>query len=146
MSVSGVSNNNTVTTPPPSASAGAAAGMSQSDFYKIIVAQLENQTIDNTTDSNAMVQNMMSISNYQAINGMSSNVNKMTNNSTATSLLGKTVSVTPAGGQTASGTVTNVDYASDGSASVTINGTGYDIDYVTSVANPAATPTNSTGN
>ncbi|HEY8964860.1 MAG TPA: flagellar hook capping FlgD N-terminal domain-containing protein [Candidatus Methylacidiphilales bacterium] len=114
--------------------------LSASDFYKIIVAQLENQSPDDTADSNAMVQNMMSIANYQAISGMSTDTTKLTNYSTANTLLGKTATVQPStdSNDTVSGTVTNVVYNSDGTASVMINGNAYDLSTVVSAANPTS--------
>ncbi|SDU24992.1 flagellar basal-body rod modification protein FlgD [Verrucomicrobium sp. GAS474] len=128
------------------ASTSSNASMSTADFYKIIVAQLQNQSPDDTTDSNAMVQNMMAISNYQAINGMSTDTTKLSNYSTANSLLGKTVTVTPStlSSDTVTGTVDNVTYSSDGTASITINNNSYDLSTVLSVANTASSTSTGT--
>ena len=139
MSVSPVTSGNAASPTTKSSSS-----MSVTDFYKIIVTQLQNQSIDSTTDSNAMVQNMMAISNYQAISGMSTDTTKLTNYTGASSLLGKSVTVSPSdGSSTVTGTVSKVSYVSDGRALVTVGGTDYDFGRV-NTATPVATTT-STG-
>ncbi len=123
--------------------------LTQSQFYQIIVAQLENQDPDDAADTNQMVQSMMSLANYQATQTAGADTTTMKNYLTATTLVGQDVDVTvPAttdsAAQTVSGTVSSAGFSSSG-ASVTINGTAYSLDDVTSVNAPVASG-NGTGN
>ncbi len=125
--------------------------ISPTDFYKLIAAQLANQDPNNATDTNQMVQSMMSISSYQAVQTQTTAINSLTMNTTASNLLGKQVNITVPSTATSesanvSGTVTDAHFYSNG-ATITVNGTEYSMGYVTSIANPTTTPTNnSSGN
>ncbi|MDE1171503.1 MAG: flagellar hook capping FlgD N-terminal domain-containing protein [Verrucomicrobium sp.] len=110
--------------------------LSQSDFYKIITTQLQNQNPDDATDTNELLQQMMSLANYVATQNSATNVSSLTNYSTATTLLGKTVDVsipasTVTSASTVTGEVTDASFSSGG-ATVTVNGTSYPLSYVTS--------------
>jgi len=116
--------------------------LTQSQFYQIIVAQLENQDPDNAADTNQMVQSMMSLANYQATQTAGQDTTTMKNYLTATTLVGQNVDITvpattDAATQTVSGTVTQAGFGNSG-ASVTVNGTAYTLDDVTAVNAPTS--------
>ena len=116
--------------------------LTQSQFYQIIVAQLENQDPDNAADTNQMVQSMMSLANYQATQTAGQDTTTMKNYLTATTLVGQDVNITvpattDAATQTVSGTVTQAGFGNSG-ASVTVNGTAYTLDDVTAVNAPSS--------
>jgi flagellar basal-body rod modification protein FlgD len=125
------------------ANASSTGALTQSQFYQIITAQLQNQDPENATDTNAMVQDMMSLANYQATQSDSVALTTMKNYMTAVSLIGGTVDITvPATNSSAATTVTGVvtkaSFGNSGAA-VTVNGTEYTLDDVTDVAaTPAA--------
>lgn len=153
MSVGPISGNQGSQAPNAADSAAASNGaLTQSQFYQIITAQLSNQDPENATDTNAMVQDMMSLANYQATQTDSTSLTTMKNYLTAVSLVGQTVDITvPATNSSAATTVTGtVSKASFGNAgaAVTVNGTEYTLDDVTDVEAPAApdSGTNNSGN
>ncbi len=128
-------------------SGGANATISPDDFYKLIAAQLANQDPDNATDTNQMVQSMMSISNYQSVQTQTTAINSLAENSTASNLLGKSVEIsvpatTTANSQTVNGTVTAANFYSNG-ATVTVNGTEYSMGYITQISPAPAAPAGS---
>ena len=116
--------------------------LTQSQFYQIIVAQLENQDPDNAADTNQMVQSMMSLANYQATQTAGQDTTTMKNYLTATTLVGQDVDIvvpasTDSAATTVTGTVTNAGFSSSG-ASVTVDGTAYTLDDVTGVNQPTS--------
>jgi flagellar basal-body rod modification protein FlgD len=126
-------------------SGGSNATITPSDFYKLIAAQLSNQDPDSATDTNQMVQSMMSISNYQSVQTQTTAINSLAENSTASNLLGKSVEISvpataSANSQTVDGTVTAANFYSNG-ATVTVNGTEYSMGYITKIAPAAAAAT-----
>ncbi len=121
---------------------GSNSEISATDFYKLIAAQLANQDPQNATDTNQMVQSMMSISSYQAVQTQTTAINSLTMNSTATNLLGKTVTVNvpataTAEAQTVTGAVTDAHFYSNG-ATVTVNGKEYSLGDVTAISAPTS--------
>lgn len=63
------------------------------DFLKLMVAQFQNQSIDNTADTTEMMNQMVQMSVIQAISNLSAMVSDSTNLSYAASLVGKQVTV-----------------------------------------------------
>ena len=144
--VAGIASNSSSAASTSSSNSGV---LSQSQFYQIIVAQLQNQDPDNAADTNQMVQSLMSLANYQATQTAGTDTTTMKNYLTATTLVGQNVDITvPASTDSAAtnvnGTVTKASFSSTG-ASVTVGGTDYTIDDVTDV-NDAAASSTTTGN
>lgn len=63
------------------------------DFLLLMVTQLQNQSIDNTTDTSDMLNQMVQVSVIEAINNITSVVNDSSTMSYAASLVGKSVVV-----------------------------------------------------
>ena len=63
------------------------------DFLKLMVATLQNQTIDDTADTSEMMNQMVQMSVIQAISNISTLVSDSTNLTYAVSLVGKEVTI-----------------------------------------------------
>ena len=63
------------------------------DFLKLMVAQFQNQSIDNTADTTEMMNQMVQMSVIQAITNLSTLVSDSANLSYAASLVGKEVTI-----------------------------------------------------
>ena len=63
------------------------------DFLKLMVAQFQNQTVDNTADTTEMMNQMVQMSVIQAITNLSTLVTDTSNLSYAASLVGKEVTI-----------------------------------------------------
>ena len=107
-------------------------GFDMSDFFKIIAAELENQTMDSTVDSSQYVSQMVEISSMEQMNKMASTFSS----SLAVSLLGKTVMAvsTDTSGKTTqkTGVVSGVDFSED-TPSVVIDGQYYGMDSIVAI-------------
>ena len=71
----------------------AGSDMVMDDFLKLMVAQFQNQSIDNTADTTEMMNQMVQMSVIQAITNLSTLVSDSTNLSYAASLVGKEVTI-----------------------------------------------------
>ncbi|MBE6909699.1 MAG: flagellar hook capping protein [Ruminococcaceae bacterium] len=71
----------------------AGGDMVMDDFLKLMVAQFQNQSIDNTADTTEMMNQMVQMSVIQAITNLSTLVSDSTNLSYAASLVGKEVTI-----------------------------------------------------
>jgi flagellar basal-body rod modification protein FlgD len=71
----------------------AGSDMVMDDFLKLMVAQFQNQSIDNTADTTEMMNQMVQMSVIQAITNLSTLVTDSTNLSYAASLVGKQVTL-----------------------------------------------------
>ncbi len=71
----------------------AGSDMVMDDFLKLMVAQFQNQTVDNTADTTEMMNQMVQMSVIQAITNLSTLVSDSTNLSYAASLVGKEVTI-----------------------------------------------------
>jgi flagellar basal-body rod modification protein FlgD len=100
--------------------------LGKDDFLKILVGELQN--MDPMSQSNDPTQSMAQMTQFsilEQITNLSSSQSTLTageKQSQAISLLGKTVDYKAADGSDASGAVQKVDFASDGSISLTIDG------------------------
>ena len=63
------------------------------DFLKLMVAQFQNQSIDNTADTTEMMNQMVQMSVIQAITNLTTLISDSTNLSYAASLVGKEVTI-----------------------------------------------------
>ena len=71
----------------------AGSDMVMDDFLKLMVAQFQNQSIDDTADTTEMMNQMVQMSVIQAITNLSTLVSDSTNLSYAASLVGKEVTI-----------------------------------------------------
>jgi flagellar basal-body rod modification protein FlgD len=131
-------------TSPDTLSGGAQQTLTQNDFLKLLVAQMENQdpmSPQSDTDMAAQMAQFTSLTQSTAMSGSLSALQ-------ANSLIGSTVTVqTDSTGDTASGIVTSVKLgaaSSDGTPQILINGTAYDLSSVVSVTPTVTTPTSQT--
>ena len=68
-------------------------GLDMDDFLKLMVATLQNQTMDDTADASEMMNQMVQMSVIQAITNISTLVSDSTNLTYAVSLVGKEVTI-----------------------------------------------------
>ena len=83
-------------------------GLDFSDFMQLMIVQLQNQTIDNATDTTDMMNQMVQMSVVQMLSTVQTSIETLTDASTmsyAASLVGKTVTV---GQYDAEGNITEV--------------------------------------
>ena len=76
-----------------STSAKAGQGLEMDDFLMLMVATLQNQSIDDTADTSDMLNQMVQMSMITAMNNISSLVSESTSLTYAASLVGKHVTV-----------------------------------------------------
>ena len=101
--------------------------LSMSDFITLLVAQLQNQDMNNTTDMSEMVSQMAQYSMIEAINEM----NDQSKLSSSFNLIGKGVTISTDDGY-AYGKVDGVTIT-DGAAKVVIKGKSYSVDDIKEV-------------
>jgi len=101
--------------------------LSMEDFISLLVAQLQNQDMNNTTDMTEMISQMGTYSMIEAINAM----NEQSKLSSSFNLIGKGVTISTDSGY-AYGVVDGVTIT-DGAAQVVINGTSYSVDDIKEV-------------
>ncbi|MFZ5806702.1 MAG: flagellar hook capping FlgD N-terminal domain-containing protein [Verrucomicrobiota bacterium] len=101
--------------------------MTQTDFLKVMVAQMANQNPLKPNDANEYYKNLMEMSNYQSTLAMDqnlTNVYTMQQQLLAQSLVGETVEVTNDEGVTTTGVVESA-YVKDSNVVVTVDGNDY---------------------
>ena len=126
------------------ASADSASGpqqtLSQNDFLKLLVAQMENQDPLQPQSDTQMAAQMAQFTSLSQTSAMSSSLSAMQ----ASSLIGATVTVQePNSKNTATGVVQSVllgTQSTDGTPQIVVNGIAYDLSQVLSVT-PTPTPT-----
>jgi flagellar basal-body rod modification protein FlgD len=118
---------------------GAQQTLSQNDFLKLLVAQMENQDPLQPQSDTEMASQMAQFTSLTQTTAMSSSLSSMQ----ANSLIGSTVTLQQANSnQTTSGVVQAVVQgaeSSDGTPQVIVNGTAYDLSQILAI-----TPTTST--
>jgi flagellar basal-body rod modification protein FlgD len=129
-----VPNSQVITNLNSSLGATGTSTLNESDFIKLLTAQLQNQDpLDPESDTDFIAQ-MASFSSLQQMQTL----NQTFDESTANTYLGKTVTVTdPSSGTAVTGVVSQV-FANSGDPQLTINGTNYDVSTVQSVSNTAS--------
>ena len=103
--------------------------LSQQDFMKLLITQLQNQDPMKPQDAGAMLQQMSSIGMIQSMTSMQESLSQTRTDQQLTlgqSLINKTVRMTDANGVTVSGPVTEVRL-SDGKVQLQVSGQYYDI-------------------
>lgn len=118
---------------------GAQQTLSQNDFLKLLVAQMENQDPLQPQSDTEMASQMAQFTSLTQTTAMSSSLSSMQ----ANSLIGSTVTLQESNSnQTTSGVVQAVVQgaeSSDGTPQVIVNGTAYDLSQILAI-----TPTTST--
>jgi Flagellar hook capping protein len=97
------------------------------DFIQLLVAQLKNQDMNNTTDTSQFMTQMAQFSMVQALTDMKEQAAA----ASSFSLIGKGATVS-AGSQTVTGVVDGVTL-NNNKAEVVINGNSYSVDDITEV-------------
>ena len=135
---SGLFNNGT--SPADTVSNTSQQTLTQNDFLKLLVSQMENQDPTNPQSDTAMAAQMAQFTSLTQSSAMSSSLAMLQ----ANSLIGSTVTVqTDSKGDTASGVVQSIQLGSStsgGLPQISINGTSYNLSQVVSVT-PTPTPT-----
>lgn len=109
--------------------------LTQSDFLEVMVAEMTNQTPDNTADTDKYFENLMTMSNYESMLEMDQNVAKvygMQQQMFTQSLVGETVEVVDDEGNYSTGEVDSA-YIMDGTIVVEVNGSEYAASNVTRI-------------
>ncbi len=109
-------------------------GLDMSEFLKLMVAEFQNQSLENQVDSSQYVTQLAQFSSIQAVNAMASSMDRQY----AASLVGKIVAVSPAGGTAQSGRVEGVNFYPDGSSRVVVGDTEYELSDVIQVVGDQA--------
>ena len=106
--------------------------LSMDDFITLLVAQLQNQDMNNTTDTSEMMAQMAQYSMVEAITEM----NQQSQTASSFGLIGKGVTVTStsdSGVQTTDSGVVDGVTLYNGEAKLVVNGKSYAVDEVTEV-------------
>jgi flagellar basal-body rod modification protein FlgD len=107
-------------------------------FLKMFVAQMQNQDPNNAQDPNESTQQMTQFSMLEQITNLVSQeqaVSQQLNQSSAVSLIGRTVTYQDAGGATQTGLVQKVATSASGATTLTVGDqTGVDPKSITEVA------------
>jgi flagellar basal-body rod modification protein FlgD len=118
---------------------------SQVDFLKVIVTQLAQQDPFKAGDSNKIIQDFMSMANFQAVqesSSISKSIKSLDEYNLARSLLGTAVEVQGSQGALLPGFVQRVQVGDNG-LTVTVNGVEYPLDRVRTMnVPPTNVPTN----
>jgi flagellar basal-body rod modification protein FlgD len=130
MSVAATSSTNSTTgTDQTDTSTLPAQTLNQADFLQLLVAQLSNQDPMNPESDTDFAAQMAQFSALQTSQNMQQNMVGIQ----ANSLLGQTVSLQTADDQNVTGVVSSVTY-SDGTPSLVVNGTSYNMSQLLSVS------------
>ena len=135
-SVSSVDSTSTVTT--DSSTSTSTSTLDYEDFLELLTVQLENQDpFDPLSDTDFIAQ-MANFSTLEEVSDFSDNFSTYSSRqqqlSSAQTFLGKTVTVEPSDSDSVSGTVTAVTYDTSGGIYVTIDGSQYSADDITSTS------------
>jgi flagellar basal-body rod modification protein FlgD len=115
--------------------------LGQADFLKLLVTQMTSQDPLNPQSGTDFVAQMAQFSTLQSSQVMQSDMATLQ----ANSLIGRTVSVSSAGGGQTSGVVSAVQISA-GSPQVMVNGQTYDLTDILAIVPTPTTTTTSTGN
>ena len=120
--------------------------LTQQDFLQLLSTQMQNQDPMQPMDDSQFMAQMAQFSTLQATTTMGTDMTALRTHSdlaTASSLVGRNVTITNETVGVVNGTVTGVD-ASSGSAQVVIGGKSYSLSDITSVTPVATTATTAT--
>ena len=119
--------------------------LSTSDFLKIMVTSLKQQDPTQPQDPSSYYQQVMQMSTYQATLDESANTSKLVNQQ-GLNLVGKTVSYADPNNNNAisTGLVSAVNFSQTG-VTATVNGSTFDVGYISSVGTPAGGSASTSG-
>jgi flagellar basal-body rod modification protein FlgD len=130
------------------AGSSSASSLSQADFLKLLVTQMESQDPMNPTNSQDLLTQTVQLSTLQSNNTLQTTLSQLQTSqalSEASSMLGRQVTIqTGSSSGTATpitGLVTGVDMSS-GSPQVVVNGVSYDLSQVTALSTSTSTSAN----
>jgi flagellar basal-body rod modification protein FlgD len=115
-------------------------------FLKLLVAQLKYQDPSNATDPSEFLSQSAQFSAVEKLTALETLTQKAYDSSrqqTAASLVGRTITYTTAGGDSATGVVTSVSVSAS-TPNLTVNGITVPLDAVTSVGSSTTSQTSST--
>jgi len=124
-------------------STSSSSGFSEADFYKLLIAEMQNQDPTDPVDNKEMVLQLAQFSACQSTQSLNSNMSSYITTAslgTATGLIGKTVTYLNSEGTYESGTVTAVK-KSDDSYTVTINNSDVALSSISQIAPTTTTAT-----
>ena len=127
--------------PSAAGSSSGTGGLTQSDFLQMLVAELQNQNPLSPMSTASYVNQTSTLSEVAAVEQMTqalSSLFALTSSEAAAGLLGRTVTVSPPGGQTVTGTVTAVSASASGPL-LTVSGAAYPLSNVTQVTQGGTT-------
>jgi flagellar basal-body rod modification protein FlgD len=141
MTVNSITSPATAATPGQSTASDTVSGnttLNQADFLQLLVAQIQYQDPMNPQSDTEMASQLAQYSALQQSTASAGSLAMMQ----ANGLVGSTVSLQVDSTHTASGVVTGV-VMSNGTAQITVGGTNYALNQITSVTPPAGTSSNS---
>jgi flagellar basal-body rod modification protein FlgD len=121
--------------------------LNQTDFLKVIVAQLSQQDPFKAADSSKFIQDFMSMGSYQAMQDMTTAMKDVKTQQGllyAGSLVGKSVTYKDNTGAAATGLVESARTDTDGTLWMTVGGTDYKTSSLVSVDMPPSATTTTT--
>jgi flagellar basal-body rod modification protein FlgD len=129
-----------------SSSASVGSDLNEGDFLDLMMDQLKNQNPLNPADPTQYMSELASFSSLDEEMQIQSSSSESASNqaaSSALSMLGQNVSYTDSNGNTASGTVSSIDFTSSG-PTLTVGGTsGISLSEITSAGTSSSTDTSS---
>ncbi len=111
-------------------------GLDQDAFFKLFLAQLQNQDPTSPMDETQMVSQLAQFSMIEMLQQLTTAM-QGSQLAQASSLIGRTVSGTSAGGQPVTGVVDSVQQTASG-LSLTVDGQSVDATKVTTVGSPSS--------
>ncbi|HEX4009225.1 MAG TPA: flagellar hook capping FlgD N-terminal domain-containing protein [Solirubrobacteraceae bacterium] len=129
MSTTGINGSSTLSTsgstltPSTQNSADSTSGLGENDFLQLMMDQLQNQNPLSPDDPTQYLSELAQFSSLETETNIASNTSTANNQgsaATALALLGHTVDYTDSNGQSASGTVSKIDFTSTTGPTLTI--------------------------
>jgi flagellar basal-body rod modification protein FlgD len=120
-----------------SSSTGTAQTLDQNDFLTLLIKQMTNQDPLNPQSDTEFASQMAQFTALEQTKTLVSKMSDLSSSSSlqqASSLIGKTVTVTDSDSTSVQGVVSGVA-VSDGTAQIVINGTTYGLSSITSISN-----------
>jgi flagellar basal-body rod modification protein FlgD len=141
-SVSSVDSTGTTTSDTTSTTSTAESTLDYDDFLNLLTVQLENQDPFNPLSDTDFIAQMANFSTLEEVSNFSDNFSTFSSRqqqlSSAQTFLGKSVTVEPSDSDAVTGTVTAVTYDTSGGIYVTIDGSQYSADDITSTTSSSS--------
>jgi flagellar basal-body rod modification protein FlgD len=137
--MSAISSLSSAATSAASTSAAGTPSLSQADFFKLLITQLQNQSPLDPVSSSDFVSQLSQFSTVQGIQQLNTNLSSFLATqgiSQAASLIGKPVSYDPGNGNLVSGTVDSVALDASGKMQLMVGGKSVQLTQLRSISNP----------